>query len=177
MVTNREGLALVSKTPGRTSAINFFTINDAWGIVDLPGYGFARATKKQKGRFNNAIADYLQHRVNLAGTFVLIDSKLPPQAIDLEFIEWMVTCELLFALVFTKRDRVSGGAASRNVDAFLELFKEISEEPPEVVLSSSKTGKGRQEILKLITAALAEASGIPEFVVDEEEEEFDPDVV
>lgn len=155
MLTNREGLAIVSKTPGRTRFINFFTINGNWGIVDLPGYGYAKAAKKDRNRFDEAIAEYLLHRPNLVGTFVLIDSLLSPQQIDLEFVEWMVECGLSFALVFTKTDRLSGTAAQKNIDAFLERFAEISADPPEVLRTSSKSRNGRAEILAAITSALA----------------------
>jgi GTP-binding protein len=159
MLTSRKNLAKVSGTPGKTSLINFFTINKDWSLVDLPGYGYAKVSKKERGRFSAAIADYLQHRPNLVGTFVLIDSLISPQKIDLEFLHWMVGSGLPFALVFTKADRVSGKAAKKNIDAFLERFEEISKERPDVLLTSSKLRTGRSEMLAVIAAALADEAG------------------
>jgi GTP-binding protein len=159
LLTQRKNLAKVSGTPGKTSLINFFTINEAWSLVDLPGYGYAKVSKKERSRFSASVAEYLQHRPNLMGTFVLIDSLIPPQKIDLEFLDWMVNSGLPFALVFTKTDRLSGTAAKKNVEAFLERFEEISAERPDVLRTSSKLRTGRSELLTVIAAALAEPSG------------------
>jgi GTP-binding protein len=158
MLTNRKNLANISGAPGKTRFINFFTIDESWSIVDLPGYGYAKTSKKERGRFSAVIADYLQHRSNLVGTFVLIDSMLRPQKIDLEFLQWMVDCELPFALAFTKVDRISGAAAKQNVEAFLEHFQKISADRPDVLFTSSKLRTGRMEMLALIDAALSEAA-------------------
>ena len=158
MLTGRKGLAKVSSTPGKTSLINFFTINKTWSLVDLPGYGYAKVSKKERGRFSSAIGQYLQYRPNLAGTFVLIDSLISPQKIDLEFLHWMVGSGLPFALVFTKVDRQSATAAAKKVEAFLECFREISKERPDVLLTSSKARTGRAEMLAVIEEALGEAS-------------------
>ena len=92
LLTNRNGLAKVSALPGKTQMINFFVINDDWSLVDLPGYGFAKVTKDRKFGFSELIRDYIERRENLAGVFVLIDSRLPPQRIDLEFLEWLDAC-------------------------------------------------------------------------------------
>jgi GTP-binding protein len=156
MLTHSEGLAKVSQIPGKTQLINFFTINNTWDLVDLPGYGFAKVGKKQRGGFSAFVSDYLQHRPNLLGTFVLIDSRLSPQSLDLEFLHWMVGCGLAFILVFTKTDTLSKKAAQNNIEAFLIQMREITEEPPAYVLSSSKGGQGRIEILDLIDSALSE---------------------
>ncbi len=157
MLTRKKDLAKISGTPGKTRLINFFTINDNWSLVDLPGYGYAKVGRKERGDFSAFVADYLQRRPNLRGTFVLIDSRLSPQKIDLEFLRWMVGCELPFVLLFTKTDKLSGTGAQENIGAFLEAMREISGDRPEMLLSSSKLGRGRPEILALIAAALEEA--------------------
>ncbi len=172
MLTNRKALAAVSSTPGKTRLINFFTINQTWSLVDLPGYGYAKAAKQDRSRFNEFVADYLQHRPNLVGTFVLIDSLLTPQKIDLEFLEWMVGCGLPFILTFTKADRHSATAAKRNMEAFMDRFREISEETPQTVLTSAKLGKGQPEILALIASALAEDKA--EDQAEDQEAAYDP---
>ena len=158
MLTRSQGLAKVSQVPGKTQLINFFTINNTWNLVDLPGYGYAKVGKKERGKFSAFVADYLQHRPNLRGTFVLIDSRLSPQALDLEFLNWMVGCGLPLILAFTKTDTLSKGAVQKNIETFLISMRQITEEEPAYVLSSSKDQQGRKEILKLIGDALAEKS-------------------
>lgn len=101
---SQAGLARVSGTPGRTREINFFTINGAWSLVDLPGYGYARASKTDRERFNEFVSEYLRERENLCCAFVLIDARHVPQQLDLEFVQWLVEGEIPFALVFTKAD-------------------------------------------------------------------------
>jgi GTP-binding protein len=157
MLTRSEGLAKVSQIPGKTQLINFFTINNTWNLVDLPGYGYAKVGKKERGKFSVFVADYLQNRPNLRGTFVLIDSRLSPQGLDLEFLNWMVGCGLPFILAFTKTDTLSKGAAQKNIETFLASMREITEEEPTYVLSSSKDQQGRKEILGLIGDALSES--------------------
>lgn len=156
MLTRSEGLAKVSQIPGKTQLINFFSINNTWNLVDLPGYGYAKVGKKERGGFSAFVSDYLQHRPNLLGTFVLIDSRLAPQNLDLEFLHWMVTSGLAFILAFTKTDTLSRNATLKNVEAFLSRMREITEESPAYVLSSSKDGQGRSEILDLIESAILE---------------------
>lgn len=161
MLTRSEGLAKVSQIPGKTQLINFFSINNTWNLVDLPGYGYAKVGKKERGGFSAFVSDYLQHRPNLLGTFVLIDSRLAPQNLDLEFLHWMVTSGLAFILAFTKTDTLSRNATRKNVEAFLSRMREITEESPAYVLSSSKDGQGRSEILELIDSAILERSDTP----------------
>ena len=156
MLTGQKDLAKVSGTPGKTKLINFFTINNAWSLVDLPGYGYAKVARKDRSTFSAFVADYLQNRPNLEGTFVLIDSRLSPQKIDLEFLEWMVGHGIPFVLLFTKTDKLTASAAKRSIDAFLSQMREISEEVPEFLCSSSKLGEGRVEILGLIASALSD---------------------
>ena len=154
MVTRKEGLAKVSQVPGKTQLINFFTINNAWSLVDLPGYGYAKVGQEQRTGFSVAVAEYLRRRPNLLGTFVLIDCRISPQKLDLEFLGWMVSCQLPFVLVFTKADKLSSKAVQAHCAAFLHATRPISEEPPDHVVSSSKSGAGRLEILRLIATAL-----------------------
>jgi len=161
MLTRSQGLAKVSQVPGKTQLINFFTINNTWNLVDLPGYGYAKVAKKERGKFSAFVSDYLQHRPNLRGTFVLIDSRLSPQALDLEFLNWMVGCGLPLILAFTKTDTLSKGAVQKNIETFLVSMREITEEEPTYVLSSSKDQQGRKEILHLIGDALSEKSEPP----------------
>jgi len=161
MLTRSEGLAKVSQIPGKTQLINFFTINSTWSLVDLPGYGFAKVGKKGRRGFSEFVSDYLRNRPNLLGTFVLIDSRLSPQDLDLEFLNWMVSSGLAFILVFTKTDSLSKTAAQKNIEAFLSRMREITEELPSYVLSSSRDGEGRTDILDLIDASLTEQSGTP----------------
>ena len=156
MLTRVKDLAKVSDTPGKTKLINFFNVNKNWTLVDLPGYGYAKVGRKDRTNFLSFVTDYLQNRSNLLGTFVLIDSRLTPQKIDLEFLNWMVNAGLPFILIFTKTDKLSRTAAQANIDAFLIRLQEISPEAPPVLTSSSKLGHGRAEILELIAATLAE---------------------
>ena len=131
----------------------------AWWIFRATA--MRRSAGRNGGSFSAFVADYLQHRPNLLGTFVLIDARLAPQSLDLEFLGWMVGCGLPFALAFTKTDKLSEKAVQKNVGAFLARMREISEEPPEFVLSSSQVDLGRSEILVLIAAALAEEAETP----------------
>jgi GTP-binding protein len=177
MLTRSERLAKVSQIPGKTQLINFFTINNTWNLVDLPGYGYAKVGKKERDGFSTFVSDYLRHRPNLIGTFVLIDSRLQPQSLDLEFLRWMVGTGLAFILVFTKSDTLSRKAVQENIEAFLLRMKEITEETPPHVLSSSKAGQGRSDILDVINSALIESRPSPEGSLgecDDEEEGYIP---
>ncbi|MEP2774650.1 MAG: ribosome biogenesis GTP-binding protein YihA/YsxC [Luteolibacter sp.] len=155
MLTNKDGLAKVSATPGKTQLLNFFVMNETWSLVDLPGYGFAKVAKSQKINFNESVGDYLASRGNLRRVFTLIDSRLPPQRIDLEFIDWLGETDVPFALVFTKADKQSPTKTRANVDTFLAAMPEHLQGVPPVVVSSSKNRTGRLEILKLIQQGLA----------------------
>jgi GTP-binding protein len=157
LLAERRELAKVSVTPGKTRLINFFRINDRWRLVDLPGYGYASAGKNDRADFNEATADYLQHRPNLARVFVLIDSRLPPQRIDLDFLNWLATCPVRSALIFTKVDK-QPSQVQVNTAAFKKRLVEVGLEVPETFTSSSTTRKGRTEILRAIEQALAETT-------------------
>ena len=144
------GMARVSATPGFTKLINIFTINKCWRLVDLPGYGFAQGARKHRIRFNEAVAEYLEHRTNLCLVFTLIDSGLAPQQIDLEFVEWLVRHTVPFVLVFTKADKVSPATVHANVAAFTDHISAWFEKLPAGFTCSAKTGQGRQELLGVI---------------------------
>jgi GTP-binding protein len=154
MLTGKENLARVSPTPGFTKLINFFTINKNWRLVDLPGYGFAELARKDSARFNRAVLSYLEHRTNLCSVFALIESALPPQPIDIEFIEWLTRKAVPFVLVFTKTDKVPADTVQTNVAAFMEQIAPWYEKPPTTFSCSAETGEGRQELLGVIDEAM-----------------------
>ena len=150
MLSNKDGLAKVSATPGKTQLLNFFVMNESWCLVDLPGYGYAKIAKSEKINFNESVGDYLEQRENLRLVFVLIDSRLTPQRIDLDFINWLGDTGVPFALVFTKADKQSAGKTQIVINAFLESMPEHLAGVPQVIVSSSKSGAGRGEILKRV---------------------------
>ena len=156
MLCERRDLAKVSVTPGKTKLINFFLINGTWSLVDLPGYGYAKVGQQQREAFNNAVADYLEQRTNIVRVFVLIDSRLPPQKIDLEFINWLGGCGIAFALIFTKSDKLSETQVRANVDVFTNKLKEEWDDLPPIFTCSSKSKRGRNEILGYIEKMLQE---------------------
>jgi len=144
------GMARVSATPGFTKLINIFTINRCWRLVDLPGYGFAEGARKHRERFNQAVAEYLEHRTNLCLVFALIDSGLPPQQIDLKFVEWLGRHAVPFVLVFTKTDKVAAATVEANVTDFTDSIAGWFERSPVRFTCSAETGQGRHELLGVI---------------------------
>lgn len=152
MLAGQEGLAKVSPTPGFTKLINFFTINHTWRLVDLPGYGYAKLARKDKALFNRAVNDYLSNRPNLCCVFALIDSGLPPQRIDLQFVEWLTSKSVPYVLVFTKTDRGRPAEVQANISAFKESIAGWFEQMPEILQCSSATRNGRSELLAIIRA-------------------------
>ena len=157
MLSGKLGLARVSPTPGFTKLINIFTMNKRWRLVDLPGYGFAQVARKEKTQFNRSVANYLKDRPNLCCVFALIDSGLPPQQIDLEFVEWLASNTVPFVLVFTKTDRVSATTVRANIAAFTDRISGWSVNLPEVFTCSAKTKQGRKELLGVIEEAMVAA--------------------
>ena len=115
-------------------------MNRTWRLVDLPGYGFAAGARKGSDRFNAAVLEYLEHRANLCLVFALIESGLTPQAIDLEFVEWLAGNAVPFVLVFTKADKVPPATAQANIAAFMERIAAWFEQPPAVFTCSAETG-------------------------------------
>jgi GTP-binding protein len=156
MLAGQHGLARVSPTPGFTKLINIFTMNKTWRLVDLPGYGFAHVAREDSARFNDAVNEYLQHRKNLCLVFALIDSSLPPQAIDIEFVEWLTSNSLPFVLVFTKTDTVTPAKVQANISAFTDRISGWFEKLPEILTCSATARHGRSELLDVIEKSLAE---------------------
>jgi GTP-binding protein len=155
LLTERRDLAKVSDAPGKTKLINFFVINGAWSLVDLPGYGYAEVGKQRRAEFNAAVADFIAERRNLRCVFVLIDSRLPPQPIDCEFLQWLEGCNVPFALVFTKTDKQSASRTQASIDAFKAAMRKWRAELPDILASSAKTRAGRSDILDYIQKTLA----------------------
>ncbi len=155
MLSGKRELAKSSVTPGKTKMINFFVINNAWCLVDLPGYGYANVGKRDRADFGRAVADYLENRGNVYCIFVLIDVRLPPQPIDLAFINWLAELTVPFAFVFTKADKQSAAQSEANIALFKQSLADWGDDLPEMILSSSKTNGGRGEILTLIQEMLA----------------------
>ncbi|MCS2762858.1 ribosome biogenesis GTP-binding protein YihA/YsxC [Bacteroides ovatus] len=150
MLTSRKGLSMTSSTPGKTMLINHFLINKNWYLVDLPGYGYARRGQKGKDQIRTIIEDYILEREQMTNLFVLIDSRLEPQKIDLEFMEWLGENGIPFSIIFTKADKLKGGRLKMNINAYLrELSKQWEELPPHFV-SSSEDRTGRIDILNYI---------------------------
>lgn len=150
MLTKNPKLAMTSATPGKTLLINHFLINKEWYLVDLPGYGYAQRGKKMMEKIQKLIEYYVLEREQMTCLFILIDSRLEPQRIDLEFIEWLGENGIPFALIFTKADKQSVGKTKASVNRFLDTLKEQWEELPPHFISSSENKTGRQEILDYI---------------------------
>lgn len=150
MLVNNKKLAKTSSKPGKTQTINHFLINKNWYLVDLPGYGYASISKAMREKWQKMISDYLLKRENLQVIFVLIDSRLEPQKIDLEFISNLGEHGVPFSIIFTKTDKISVSKVQSNVQKFYNKLAEEWEEMPYRMLSSSETGKGKEEILNYI---------------------------
>ena len=150
MLTARKGLAMTSQKPGKTQLINHFIINDAWYLVDLPGYGYARLGKDSRDSLRRMIEDYVLERKELVLLFVLLDCRHDPQKIDLEFIQWLGEEGIPFALVFTKADKLSKGRLAANVEAYKAKLREEWEELPPIFVTSSEERMGRDELLGYI---------------------------
>lgn len=150
MLTGRKGLAMTSSTPGKTTLINHFLINDEWYIVDLPGYGYAQRGKQMQAQIKRIIEDYILQRGQMTCLFVLIDSRHDPQKIDMQFLEWLGENEVPFAIVFTKLDKLSSTAGKIQTKKYLDTLREQWEELPPVFYTSSSDGRGRKELLDYI---------------------------
>lgn len=150
MLTAHKGLAMTSSTPGKTLLINHFLVNDDWYLVDLPGYGYAQRGNSQREQLKRMIEDYVLERQQLTSLFVLIDSRLEPQKIDLEFIEWLGENEVPFGIIFTKADKMGRGGLTENVKRFLDRLAEQWEELPPHFVTSSKDRTGRDAVLEYI---------------------------
>lgn len=154
-LTGRNELARTSGKPGKTVLVSYFLINDDWYLTDLPGYGYAVASKKTRGKWEARMTDYFRRRRTLVNAFVLIDSNVPPQRIDLEFCDWLGSTGVPFVLIFTKTDRKKARGLEQ-VEAFKTALLELFEQLPPIFLSSSVNGNGRAEILNFIGQTLQE---------------------
>lgn len=155
MVTTRKELAKTSSRPGKTELINFFLIPPQTGhLVDLPGYGYARRSKATRDQFAELITHYITERVQLRHVFILIDSMIPPQQIDLDFILWIADLGRPHSLLFTKTDRLKKTALEKNTQLFLDTLGENYNPLPDSIITSSKTGTGKSEILATVREQL-----------------------
>lgn len=150
MLTGRKALAMTSSTPGKTMLINHFVINDEWYLVDLPGYGYAKRGKREVEALQKLISYYVLNREQLTCLFVLIDSRLKPQKIDLDFIRFLGENGVPFGIIFTKADKSKRGELKKNVDTFMNTLAEEWEELPPHFITSSDSGLGRDTFLNYI---------------------------
>lgn len=150
MLTNLRKLAKVSNTPGKTRTINHFLIDDKWYLVDLPGFGYAKTSKTERSKWTGFTYEYLKTRDSLLCICVLIDIRLEPQKIDLEFMEWMGNEELPFAIIFTKADKLGKTVIQKNVAAYEKKMLETWEVMPPYIITSSETKQGKEELVKFI---------------------------
>ncbi|MGB1268252.1 MAG: ribosome biogenesis GTP-binding protein YihA/YsxC [Flavobacteriaceae bacterium] len=152
MLTNKKSLAKTSGRPGKTQLINHFIINKEWFLVDLPGYGYARVSKKSKKTFQKFITEYFEKREQMLCAFVLVDSRHEPQKVDLEFMEWLGTNQVPFNIIFTKADKLKPEALKRNIARYQEIMLETWEECPQHFVTSSSNYHGKEELLNYIDA-------------------------
>jgi len=151
MLTERKSLAKTSGRPGKTQLINHFKVNGNWFLVDLPGYGYARVSKKSKKTFQKYITDYFTKREQLVCAFVLVDIRHEPQKIDMEFMEWLGENAIPFCIIFTKADKLKPKVLERQVKAYIdELLSAVWEEAPQYFVTSSSKALGREEVLTFI---------------------------
>ena len=149
-LTQNNKLAMTSQNPGKTILINHFIINDKWFLVDLPGYGYAKRGKAEMARLKKMIYSYIEGRETLYNLFVLIDSNIPPQKIDLEFIDWLGMSSVPFAIVFTKADKLTPNKCRQAMEAYKKTLSETWEEMPPMFLTSAEKKEGRDEVLNYI---------------------------
>ena len=159
MLTGRKKLAKTSAKPGKTQLINHFIINKQWYLVDLPGYGWAKVSKTQRQGWSRMIDNYLLQRPQLVNLFVLIDSRIPPQRIDLEFMDWLGVSQIPFSVIFTKVDKQTKNKTQQSIAIFKQEMKQTWDELPPLFMSSSVDRTGREYILECIENILEEAGG------------------
>lgn len=154
LLAGKRALARVSDLPGKTRLMNFYSINRNWRLVDLPGYGYAKVAKSDRADFNEAAADYIQHRRTLRAVLVLIDSRHDPQPIDLAFLEWLIETGVAFAVVFTKTDKQSAAQTRTSLERFRTVALADLDPAPAIFLTSARTGAGRTELLRHLETLL-----------------------
>ena len=154
MLTGYGGLAKVSARPGKTQLINHFTINEAWYLVDLPGYGYAKVSKDKRAEFDRMISHYITTRPNLMNVFVLMDIRIPPQESDMNFIAKLGAKNIVFSIVFTKCDKLGTTTLNKNFELYKKRLLQDWEELPLHFFSSAEEKTGRKEILKFISETI-----------------------
>lgn len=150
MLTGRKSLAKVSGKPGKTRLINHFLINENWHLVDLPGYGYAKVSKKEKKVFQKFITDYFKKRNQLVNAFVLVDSRHEPQTIDLEFMQWLGTQMIPFSIIFTKADKLKPQILEKNIAHYKSVLMQYWEELMPLFITSSANNSGKEDVLNYI---------------------------
>lgn len=160
MITGIKALAKVSQTPGKTQIINHFLINENWHLVDLPGYGYAKVSKSSRKIFSDMNTNYIQNRENLHCLFVLIDSRLEPQEIDIKFINWLGQNQVPLALIFTKTDKINTPTLEHNIAVYKKEMLNYWEELPRIFSCSSVTRTGRESIIEYINEIIVGAKSI-----------------
>jgi GTP-binding protein len=150
MLTNRKQLAKTSSTPGKTITINHFLINENWYLVDLPGYGFAQRSKKDREAWKIMLDNYIKNRKNLVSMFVLVDSRIEPQKIDLEFINHLGELQMPFSIIFTKVDKIKDIELQRNLQVYKDKLAEEWDEMPNIFITSSEKEVGKDDVLNYI---------------------------
>lgn len=163
MITGVKNLARTSSTPGKTQLLNYYMVDeDTWYLVDLPGYGYAKVSKKSRKNWEKIIREYLLQRESLVYTFILVDARHQAQKSDLELINWMGEQALPFCLVFTKSDKISRNAVRKNIEEYKKVLSENWEELPPVFITSSNSGEGKSEINSFIALSNAENASLIE---------------
>ena len=160
MLTNKKQLAKTSSTPGKTITINHFVINDEWYLVDLPGYGFAQRSKKDREAWKVMLDDYIENRKNLISMFVLVDSRIEPQKIDLEFISHLGELQIPFSIIFTKVDKINNLTLEKNLEVYKAKLAEEWEELPPIFITSSEKEIGKDDVLNYIDSLNEEVKGV-----------------
>lgn len=150
LLTNNKNLAKVSQTPGKTQHINFFNMEDSWYLVDLPGYGYAKTSKTNRDKWDIMIRTYLKNRESLSCVFVLVDSRIPPQKIDMEFMSWLGANEIPFVVVLTKADKPKANELAKSFSAIKKAILAHFEALPQMFITSSAHKRGQEEIIDFI---------------------------
>jgi len=159
MLADKKDLAKTSGTPGKTQLLNIFLMNENWYLTDLPGYGYAKVSKVKRGQFQKMITNYLSQRPNLINTFVLIDCRIPPQKIDLEFMEWLGENQIPFSMVFTKIDKISSAALQKALLNYKKEMLKTWESMPQVFTTSATGRIGRLELLNYVNSINEQLEG------------------
>lgn len=150
LLASRKNIAHTSKTPGKTQLLNYFLVDGEWYLVDLPGYGYARISRSKRQEWRRMIEGYLQKRVTLQCAFILVDANVPPQKIDIDFINWLGQSRIPFVIVYTKTDRLKPDDLENNIKAIQEALLQHWNELPRQFLTSAAAKSGKEEILRFI---------------------------